>query len=112
MDTQIDKKRVIYIGEKVERLEVQDAEESHIKTVLIYNTGDFLEFNTQSKELYRIYITQEDLDLAKSINKDLPEEEKVQAKPTKKVLFDVYYWDISKPKSILPILEKYIELQA
>lgn len=109
----IDNKRVIYIGEKVERIEIQDHDkDSNLKVIGIYNSDLWFTYNIKTKELCHMFITQADLDLAKSINESLPEwEEKVKAVPTKKVIHDIFYGDVSKPKSILPVIEKYVEAQ-
>lgn len=110
----MDNKRVIYLGEKIERIEVQDHfENPEVKTVLIYNAGERLEFDTNTKELYRMFITEEDLEKVKQINSNLEKPEDYQkATPSKKVFFDLYYGDIFNPISAVEAIEKYIELQA
>lgn len=110
----MDNKRVIYLWEKLERIEVQDHfENEEVKTVLIYNAGERLEFDTKTKELYRMFITEEDLEKVREINNNLEKPEDYQkATPSKKVLFDLYYGDMFNPISAVEAIEKYIELQA
>lgn len=110
----MDNKRVIYLWEKLERIEVQDHfENPDVKTVLIYNAGERLEYNMKTKELYRMFITEEDLERVKEINNKLEKPEDYQkATPSKQTFFDVYYGDIFNPTSAKEAIEKYIELQA